>query len=66
MNICDMWKTQITHLLAHKVAARLSALIAGSSLPLEGLVDAVAGDLPLVTGSTAILRSHSLSIIYQH
>ena len=31
MNICDMWRTQITHLLARKVAARLSAVIAGST-----------------------------------
>ena len=31
MNICDMYRTQITHLLARKVAARLSAVIAGSS-----------------------------------
>ena len=54
----------MTHLLARKVAARLSAVIAGSTV--GALVDAVAGDLPLVTGSTAILRSHSLSMIYQH
>ena len=31
MNICDMWRTQITHLLDRKVAARLSAVIAGST-----------------------------------
>ena len=55
---------QITHLLARKVAARLSAVIAGSTV--GALVDAVAGDLPLVTGSTAILRSHSLLMTYQH
>ena len=64
MNICEMWKTQITHLLARKVAARLSAVIAGSTV--GALVDAVTDDLQLVTGSTAILRSHSLSMIYQH
>ena len=32
MNICDMFKTQIRHLLARKVAARISAVIAGSFL----------------------------------
>ena len=63
MNICEMWKTQITHLLARKVAARLSAVIAGSTV---GALDAVTDDMQLVTGSTAILRSHSLSMIYQH
>ena len=32
MNIRDMCKTQISHLLARKVAARISAVIAGSFL----------------------------------
>ena len=59
-----MYKMQITHLLARKVAARLSAVNVGSTV--RELDDAVAGDLPLVTGSTAILRSHSPSMIYQH
>ena len=63
MNVCDMQKTQITHLLARKVAARLYAVIAGSTV--GALVDAIAVDLTQVTGSTAILRYHSLSMIYQ-
>ena len=64
MNICEIWKTQITHLLARKLAACLSVVIAGSTV--GALVDAVTDDLQLVTGSTAIFRSHSLSMIYQH
>ena len=64
MNICEMWKTQITHLLARKLAARLSAVIAGSTV--GALVDAVTDDLQLVTGSKAILRYHYLSMIYQN
>ena len=31
MNICDMWRMQITHLLACKLAARLSAAIVVST-----------------------------------
>ena len=50
MTMCDMYKTQITLLLACRIAVRLSSVIAGSFS-----VDAVAGErgvLTLVTGST--------------
>ena len=40
MNICDMYKMQITHLLAGKVTARLSAVTVSSTI--RALVAAVA------------------------